>query len=636
MLYRIVTTLLFALCVSTTYAGEPSFAKNVGWLSYRDLTDDAFHDKFEQYKKDYIMIDLDAYETSGGTRFSMVWEKNSSGRAWAEYRNMTSDAYHDKWEDFKTKGYRPVDIECYRVGNSMRYGGIWIKNTEGYSWSSKRDMTKAQYEAYITEQKGEGRKMIDLEMYATGSGIRYAAIWVKNHDNADWKEVHGLDRDDYQAKLDDLTGKGYVVTNFDSYTDGGQRYAFVCEKRSGIAYQVRTGRTEVEYANLWREYRDRGYRIIDFECYSTPDGMRYGGIWIDNNSTIFNYNKKDELDNLITKYKNDNNLPGISVAIVRNGEMIYRRGFGFADKEDNKVAHGETIYLSASVSKLFSGTLAVKLQDEGKLRNGTSVSLNLNNPIKNYLTNVTKSDGSVVTIPAKHTQTVAQLYSHLGCIKHYDGPEPATMQYNKAIDALTQIWNADLLPGCTIGTNRNYSTHAHTYLAAVLEKVTGRTSSQLVKSELADPYGLGTLRVQFTTASIPYDYERAKPYNDDNSSSSYGNNSWKVFGGGIELSAVDLAMFGWKVLNGQIVKPAARDNVLWTRVKSDQPNGIAWEVRDIGGRRVAEHNGSFNGARAELRVYRDNGLSIAIMSNRTNHTVDDVGTLATKIGDIVL
>lgn len=633
---KLINSLLLGMLSCTALAGEPNFIKNIGWLSFRDLSSQSFADKFDQYKKDYIMIDFDAYETSSGLKYSMVWEKNTTDRPWAEYRNMTSDEYHAKWEDFKTKGYRPVDIECYRSGGSMRYGGIWIKNTEGYGWSSKRDMTKAQYESYITEQKAEGRKMIDLEMYATSNGIRYAAVWVKNYDNTDWKEEHGLNRDDYQAKLDDLTGKGYLVSNFDSYTDGStQRYAFTCEKKSGFAFQVRTDRNETDYANLWREYCDKGYRLIDFECYSTPNGMRYGGVWIENNKR-FDYSKKENLDKLINKYKEDNNLPGISVAIVKDGEMVYRRGFGYADKGNGKVAHGETIYLSASVSKLFSGTLAVKLQDEGKLRNGTSVSLNLNNKISSYLTNVKKSDGTTVSIPSKHTQTVAQLYAHIGCIQHYDGGSPSIKQYTKAIDALTQIWNASLVSNCTIGTNYNYSTHAHTYLAAILEKVTGRTAAQLVQSEFADPYGLSTLRAQYSSPSIPADYDRAVPYKDNNTSTSYENNSWKIFGGGIEISAVDLAWFGWKVLDGQIVKPTARDNVMWTRVNSNVNTGIAWFLGSHGSRRIAEHNGSWTGARSELRVYRDDGVVISIMSNRTNHSIDDVGVLADKIGNIVL
>jgi len=623
---------------SGLYATDPSFQKGIGWLSYRDLTSESFAEKFDKYSGDgYRMIDFDAYETSSGIRYSMVWEKNTSNRGWFEYRDMTDEAYHAKWEQLKNDGYRPVDVEGYRIGGQQRYGGIWVKNDENFGWSSKRGLTKPAYESYKTEQKNLGLRMIDLEMYETGNGIRYAAVWVNDNNNNDWKELHGLNRDDYQSQLNTLTGQGYLVTNFDCYKDGGtQRYAFICEKRSGFGYQVRSDRTELEYANLWREYRDKGYRLVDFECYNTSGGMRYAGIWYENDKR-YDYDKKTSLDNLITKYLADNKLPGISVAVVKDGEMIYRRGFGFADKEAGKVAHGETIYLSGSVSKIFGGTLAVKLQDEGKLRNGTAVSFNLGNSTKSYLTNISKSDGTKATIPSKHTHTVAQLCAHLACIHHYDtGPEPSLVQYNKAIDALTQIWNANLLPSCTIGTNRNYSTHAFTYLAAVLEKVTNRSSAQLVQSELAIPYGLETIRSQFSSATIPYDYDRAKPYNDNNTGTTYGNNSWKVFGGGIECSSVDLAWFGWKLLDGKIVKADARDNILWTKVIPGQPTAIAWEITSDNGRRIADKSGSWNGARANLRIYRDDGLIIAVMSNRTNHTVDDVSGLTSGIANIVL
>jgi CubicO group peptidase (beta-lactamase class C family) len=254
------------------------------------------------------------------------------------------------------------------------------------------------------------------------------------------------------------------------------------------------------------------------------------------------------------------------------------------------------------------------------------------------LTNVKKSDGTTVTIPSKHTQTIAQLCAHLGCINHYStGPEPTIKQYDKAIEALTQIWDAALLSNCTIGTNSNYSTHAFTYLAAAMEKATNRTSAQLVKSEIADAYGLESIRCQFTSSNIPYDYERATPYNDNGTPTSYENSSWKVYGGGIECNAVDMAWFGWKLLNGQIVKAAARDNILFKRVNPNQGTGIAWEIgTDASGRRIADKNGAWNGARANLRIYRDNGLIIAVMSNRNNHTVDDEAGLTNKIANVIL
>jgi hypothetical protein len=64
---------------------------------------------------------------------------------------------------------------------------------------------------------------------------------------------------------------------------------------------------------------------------------------------------------------------------------------------------------------------------------------------------------------------------------------------------------------------------------------------------------------------------------------------------------------------------------------------LGWSRGNVGGRRVADHDGSWTGARALVRIYRDDDLVIAVMSNRTNHTQGgDISGLATRIGNAVL
>jgi CubicO group peptidase (beta-lactamase class C family) len=100
-----------------------------------------------------------------------------------------------------------------------------------------------------------------------------------------------------------------------------------------------------------------------------------------------------------------------------------------------------------------------------------------------------------------------------------------------------------------------------------------------------------------------------------------------VLGGGLQIDAPDLARFGWFVLNGWVVSDSVRDNRLWRSLtdglrtwsntrNNAPPVGLAWEVRNRNGRRVAEHGGSWVGARSHLAVYRDDGLVIAILSNQ--------------------
>lgn len=433
-----------------------------------------------------------------------------------------------------------------------------------------------------------------------------------------------------------------------SYQSGfDQLYAAIWEKKpAGRGWVMRSDRTALQFANLWRQYRDEGYRLVDFERYSILGVVRYAGLWVENDLR-FDYPRKGTLDTIISDYLDDNDLPGISVAVIRDGTMIYRRGFGFADVDAGKVAHGETIYNSASVAKVIGGTLAGKLEAEDELRDGTTFNLDMTLRTRGFLTRVPIGGGQFATIPGHHTHNVDQLLSHLGCIAHY-GTTPAipnqTTHRATAMDAVRAIWDVGLVEDCTIGTTASYSTPAFTFVGAVLERVTGRPADRLIREEIAERYGLSSMRVMFETASLPANYDRATPYNNSNDETSYQNNSWKLLSGGIELSAVDLARFGWKVLNGQIVSPAVRDNRLWAAVRpgcgaSTSGNcgfGLGWARGSSDGRRTVDHSGSWTGARAYIRVYRDDGLVIAIMSNRTDHSAGGgIGGLATNLADTI-
>ena len=640
---------LLAIATDTAMAAMIGNEKNLGWASFRDLTSAQFSSKFDEFSAaGYIMIDVDAYPQGSSLRYSMVWQKNTDGRDWAEHRNLTSAGYNDKWQEYRDLGYRPLDVEGYLKGSNLRFAGIWVDNVEGLGWSSRRNMTGAEYGDYFQQQKGKGRRPIDIEVYPTNSGLRYAAIWYENTPNKKWAALRNMTRNQYQKELTERAEKGFRVIDFESYpTANGQRYAAIWEKHpAGRAWVVRSDRSKLAFANLWRRYRDEGYRLVDFERYPTPQGQRYAGFWVENDSR-FDYSRKSDIDDLIAQYRSDNNLPGISVAVIEDGKVIYRRGFGWADVEGGKVAHGETVYNAASVSKAIGGTLAAKLEDEGELKDGTPVDLDLTRQTARYLTKIPIGGGDTVTLPNHHTHQVDELLAHLGCVAHYTTtPSIAnqTTHYANEIAAVQSIWNTQLVQNCTVGTTRSYSTPGFTFIGAVLERATGRAVDTLVKQELADRYGLPSLRVQFTTSSLPANYERAVPYNGSNNATSYQNNSWKMLGGGIEIHAVDLARFGWKVLNGNIVDPTARDNRMWTPVRAGCGastsgacrNGLAWSLKSVGGRRVAEHSGSWTGARSFIRVYRDDGLVIAVMSNRKGHSVDDVDGLTTNIGNAVL
>src|SRR5437868_8175997 len=61
-------------------------------------------------------------------------------------------------------------------------------------------------------------------------------------------------------------------------------------------------------------------------------------------------------------------LPGLSFAVVHDQELVWARGFGWADVERRVPATADTLYRVASITKLFTATAILQLRDAGKLR----------------------------------------------------------------------------------------------------------------------------------------------------------------------------------------------------------------------------------------------------------------------------
>jgi CubicO group peptidase (beta-lactamase class C family) len=614
--------------VSFAYAGtspssSQSSSPNLDWKSNRDLTSSQFSERFKKYSaQGYRMTDVDAYPTPSGLRYAMIWIKNTDRRGWAEHRDMTSDAYNKKWTAYKAKNYRPIDIEMYKNNGKWYYAGIWEENREGLDWKSNRNLDGKTYGEQFKQRRKAGYRLIDVEVHDTSKGPRYAAIWVQNKYNIQWAQLRNMSRASYQAEINKRSAANFRVIDFECYTISGQeKYAAIwVENKARQATIVRSGRNEVDFANYWRQYRDEGYRLIDFERYNTPGGSRYAGVWVENSDRL-DWKHKKSVDRIVSRYLEANNLTALSAVVMEGDKIRYQRGFGWADKKAGKKAHGGSVYNIASVSKVVGATLAAKLDSEGRLADGTSVSLDLTKPTRDY-----------ISLPGKgHTHTVEQLTAHIGCIEHYRSPraEPSG-HYATAQAASNTINKRPTVSGCTVGQRRIYSTHAFTHLGAVLEKVTKRNISQLVEEEISKRYNLPSMRSMYRYKTLRKDYERVKPYNSSGNEIKYSDNSWKVLGGGLESSMVDLAKFARGIRKGTIVNTATR-NYLWTKVAPTVgDNGIGWNVNTVGS--FADHGGDGTGTRTYLRVYLGDGTQyvISLAATRKTSTIS-LPTLANQI-----
>ena len=101
-------------------------------------------------------------------------------------------------------------------------------------------------------------------------------------------------------------------------------------------------------------------------------------------------------------------IPGLSVAIVVDNQLVYANGFGMADLENSVRARADTVYRTASIAKPMTATAVMQLAEQGQL--------DLDAPIQQYCP----------AFPEKRWPVTArQLLGHLGGIRHYRSGEEA-------------------------------------------------------------------------------------------------------------------------------------------------------------------------------------------------------------------
>ena len=168
-------------------------------------------------------------------------------------------------------------------------------------------------------------------------------------------------------------------------------------------------------------------------------------------------------NNAAEKYRQKHNVPGMSVAIAKNGKIIYANGFGWKNVEKKIKASKLTRYRLASVSKPVTAILAMEMREKGQ----PGKKLLLNQNIRTYLPK----------LPSQHNYRVRDLLAHQSGVRHYKSGKDATRNVNKHFvrsqDAMNLFIKDKLI--AQPRTKYSYSTHGYTVLAAAIENISGKT-----------------------------------------------------------------------------------------------------------------------------------------------------------------
>jgi len=317
--------------------------------------------------------------------------------------------------------------------------------------------------------------------------------------------------------------------------------------------------------------------------------------------------KRTRIEAAVSKFMASTHVPGVSLAVVENGDYEWASGFGLADVENNAPASEHTLFRLASISKSLTATAAMQLWERGQL--------DLDAPVQKYCP----------AFPQKPwPMTTRQVMGHLGGIRHYkastqDDPEVGnTKHFDNPIQAGLDFFKNDALLS-EPGKQFHYSTQGYTLVGCVIEGASGAKYVDFVRQNVFAPAGMDHTQVDDRFAIIPY---RTRFYQKTESgtvrNADFLDSSYKLPGGGWLSSAEDMAHFEVAILNDKLIKRATRD-LMWTPLKTSDgsKNGYAlgWGNGDDNGIASVGHNGGQQGTSTAFTIAPVQRAGVVVLTN---------------------
>jgi CubicO group peptidase (beta-lactamase class C family) len=341
-------------------------------------------------------------------------------------------------------------------------------------------------------------------------------------------------------------------------------------------------------------------------------------LWAQNGE--FPSEKRVAIEKVVSNFMAANSVPGISVAVVQNGELVWSEGFGMADLENFVPASPATLYRLGSISKPITATAILQLSERGKL--------DLDAEVQKYCPAFPKKEWPVTT---------RELLGHLGGIRHYnqdgkgDIPDDSAKHFASMEESL-KIFAADPLVSKP-GTKFHYSTYGYTVLGCVLEGASGEKYVDYVKENIFEPVGMEETRDDNFFAIVPH---RTRWYHKDSAgvvqNAGVLDSSYKIPGGGLISSADDMARFEIAMLANKLLKPATRE-MMWTPQKpadgSKDNYGLGWGTLKKYGLNLVGHDGSQQGTSTSITLAPEKRAGVVVLAN-----MDDVD--ATELSEQIL
>ena len=309
--------------------------------------------------------------------------------------------------------------------------------------------------------------------------------------------------------------------------------------------------------------------------------------------------------------------PGAAVLVIKDGEVLLRKGYGLADLEQEIPIEPDMVFRIGSVTKQFTTAAILLLEEEGKL----SVEDDLRKHLPDFPT-------------SGRTITIAQLLTHTSGIRSYtDMPDfGGKMREDMSVDQIIALFRDQPL-GFEPGEKYAYNNSGYVLLGAIVERVSGKTYETYLREKVFEPLGMSQTYYGSASRIVP---KRAQGYDGVNAefeNAEYLSMSIPYAAGSLLSTVDDLAKWDRALYGTGLLSQASLDK--WWKPFSLASGesihyGYGWSISSYEGHPVVSHGGGINGFTCYLLRMPEDRVFVTVLTNKNDEKANP-GVVARRL-----
>ena len=337
----------------------------------------------------------------------------------------------------------------------------------------------------------------------------------------------------------------------------------------------------------------------------------------------------ERIDELLKTACNERALAGLAAGIVKDGRVVYAKGFGIADVQRGVPVTADTAFRIGSISKTFTAIGLMQLHEQGRFK--------LDDPVNSYLkTYKIAQPPSSPPVTFRHLLTHTSGIGELRRLSDLIRPTLGLACKPGRLPTLRAYYGAALKAEVAPGVKWAYANHGFATLGQLVEDISGEPFAQYMRDHVFAPLGMNHteyLLSEQVRASLAHGYRmrrrglRPVPYREI-----IPGPAGSVFSSVNEMVKYLAALLGSAANDaGRVLKPDTLATMMSPHYQLDPRMaavGLAFMIDRVDGMRIIGHDGGWPGFTSAMWLAPDHGVGAVVFTNTTTLPPPDAIALA--------